>query len=199
MVKASFVIKAYGPLFLAYTGLLMGGGWLWMRLETQGKAHDLMAHQRRMCVRLDKDIQILQSCWPRMQSARQPTKNMTSHVDVGETIKQLARAEGLSDLKFQIMPHKRVKKEGEDRRMRAIVIDFKADHDGAVARFIERCTQVFQEQLVARSFLLERDVLAQGDGEGTALLTGCYVLDWVLPPKKIALKRRKKGVGFRGQ
>ena len=158
-----------------------------------------MAHQQRMCVRLDKEIQILQSCWPRMQLARQPAKNITSHVDLGETIKQLARAEGLSDLKFQIMPYKRVKKEGEVRRTRAIVIDFMADHDGAVARFVERCTQVFKGQLVARSFLLERDVLAQGDGEGTALLTGCYVLDWVLPPKKIALKRRKKGVGFRGQ
>ena len=111
-----------------------------------------------------------------------------SRFELGETLKALARESRLHDMSFQMTSQARTRGGKE----RLVIIDFSTHKDRSIARFMGRLEELFRGQMVAKSLLLEKGVIAQGSGELATGLSGCYVLEWRSPRKRL-LKGGKRG------
>lgn len=159
--------------FWAHSGLM----------ERQQSLHDLEV----ACSDLRAEVNDLKDVWPRLKNFFARKVRVPSRFEMGETLKAMARESRLHDMSFQV-----TSQGTRDGQKRLVIIDFSASRDRSVARFMRRLEDRFRGQMVAKSLLLEKGVIAQGSGELATGLSGCYILEWRSPRKRL-LKGGKRG------
>ena len=168
MAKNNATLILCGLFLVLTTALVI---WAYGRLdERQQTLSDLEA----ACADLRAEVRDLEEMWPRFKGMFMHKVRSPSRFEVGDTLKALARDAGLYDMSFQVSSQPRA----GGGKERLVVIDFVASKDRAVARFMRCVDKAFRGQMSPKSLLLEKGMVAQGNGELATGLSGCYVLEW---------------------
>ena len=122
-------------------------------------------------------------------------KHLSSRLNVGRCLTQLAKEAGVEDMTFRISSQVSSGFLKPKEKMFTAVVDLWTENDTCFADFIEKCARAFEGQLLPKSLVIGKKRLLKKDDKASLpeSVIGTYILEWFVP-LKCSHKKNFKGV-----
>lgn len=159
------------------------------------KRQAALACLKKRIARLRQEKLFLQKNAALFHKQQRQLKHLSSRLNVGKCLTQLAKEAGVEDMTFRISSQVASGFLKPKEKMFTAVVDLWAENDTCLADFIEKCAQVFEGQLLPKSLVIGKKRLLKKDDNASLpeSVISTYILEWFVP-LKCSRKKNFKGV-----